>query len=88
MFDEIDRLRQDDALHRLLCHYTEAGAADRDGWQDRLMELPAVERPHLVKLHGELLAFGWIEMNVGMAALAGRAAWPNATERRLRDFGR
>ena len=72
MFNEIDRLRQDDALHQLLSHYIEASAGDRDTWQDRLTELPGVKPPHLVKLHGELLAFGWIELNVGVAGIRGQ----------------
>ena len=65
MFDELDRLRESEALLRVLGHYARAGAADREAWQDRLMpgeDLPARE---LVKLHGELIAYGWIEQNTG-----------------------
>jgi hypothetical protein len=66
MFDELDRLRESEGLFRVLGHYARAGAADREAWQDRLMpgeDLPARE---LVKLHGELIAFGWVEQNTGV----------------------
>jgi hypothetical protein len=36
------------------------------------MELTGGEPPRLVKLHGELLAFGWIDLNVGMAGICGQ----------------
>ena len=70
MFDELIRLRESEALLRVLGHYARAGAADREAWQDRLMpgeDLPARE---LVKLHGELIAYGWVEQNTGAAAPA------------------
>ena len=65
MFDEMQRLRQLKPLHNLLCHYQELCASDRQAWQDRLPELPGVEARDLVRLHGELLAYGWIEQNTG-----------------------
>lgn len=65
MFDDLDRLRDNEVLSALLEHY--AGFAEREAWQDRLMQLDGADRNHLVRLHGELLAFGWIEQNTGGA---------------------
>ena len=66
MFDELERLRESKELFALLEHYAELGAADRQVWQDRLIELAGVEPRALVKLHGELLAYGWLEQNTGL----------------------
>ena len=66
MFDELARLRTDEALRQLLCHYTATANGDRETWQDRLMSLDGVSREELVRLHGELLAFAWIEQNTGV----------------------
>lgn len=68
MFDDLDRLRDNEVLSALLEHY--AGFAEREAWQDRLMQLDGADRNHLVRLHGELLAFGWIEQNTGGARSA------------------
>ncbi len=64
--DEMDRLRATKELYDLLTHYQEAGGGDRQAWQDRLQEMENVGARELVRLHGELLAFGWIEQNTGM----------------------
>ncbi len=66
MFDELERLRDVKELSDLLGHYAERGAADRQAWQDRLAEMNGVEPRQLVKLHGELLAYGWLEQNTGL----------------------
>jgi hypothetical protein len=63
MAEDADRLRDEEPLRRLLAHY--AGAEERGAWQDRVMELEGVERQALVRLHGQLIAYGWLEMNVG-----------------------
>ena len=65
MFDDLDNLRDDPRLLQLLRHYSEGGAADREAWQDRVMELPSVPAEALVKLHGRLLACDWLEQNTG-----------------------
>jgi hypothetical protein len=65
MFDELERLGADEDLRRLLTHYAQAGEADREVWQDRLMELEGVESSRLIRLHGLLLAFGFVEQNTG-----------------------
>jgi hypothetical protein len=76
MFDELERLRDVKELSALLRHYQQAGEADRQAWQDRLAEMEGVEPRQLVKLHGELLAYGWLEQNTGLtpALRAGAAA--------------
>jgi len=66
MFDELERLRDVKELFDLLTHYQQLGSADRQVWQDRLADLAGVEPRMLVKLHGELLAYGWLEQNTGM----------------------
>ena len=66
MFDEMDRLREAKGLYGLLDYYGKLGTADRQAWQDRLAELEGVPARELVKLHGELLAYGWLEQNTGM----------------------
>lgn len=65
MFDELERLRDAKELFDLLQHYQQAGRENREAWQDRLFGLEGVEPRHLVKLHGELLAYGWLEQNTG-----------------------
>jgi hypothetical protein len=65
MFDELEHLRACADLRGLLAHYAQLGAADRDVWQDRLMEMKGAEPRALIKLHGELIGFGWIEQNTG-----------------------
>lgn len=65
MFDEMDRLRHGKELSALLAHYADLAAPDRQAWQDRVTELNGVEPRELIKLHGELIAFGWLEQNTG-----------------------
>lgn len=65
MFDDLDRLRAHEPLYRLLDYYAQRGQADREAWQDRLMQLDGTEPRDLVRLHGELLACGWVEQNTG-----------------------
>jgi hypothetical protein len=72
MFDEMERLGENPLLFALLANYARVGAADRDAWQDRLMAMEGVRPEDLVKLHGELIAYDWVEQNSG-AALAPRA---------------
>jgi hypothetical protein len=76
MFDEMERLQEGKELHTLLLHYRRAGEADRQAWQDRLAEMDGVEPRQLVKLHGELLAYGWLDLNTGLTRVlrAGAAA--------------
>ena len=66
MFDELERLRGDAHLLDLLTHYAEAGSADREAWQDRVMTREGVEPRQLARLHGELIAYSWVEQNTGL----------------------
>jgi hypothetical protein len=66
MFDEMERLREGKGLRRLLTHYAELAAPDRSVWQDRLLALEGADARDLVRWHGELLAYGWLEQNTGV----------------------
>jgi hypothetical protein len=76
MFDEVETLRENPDLQRLLDHYVGACAADRDAWQDRLMALAGVEARELVRLHGLLIGFGWLEQNTGHTPVVRPGAVP------------
>ena len=67
MFDEMHLLENGKELQRLLTHYGDLGKADRQVWQDRLMELDGAVPGELAALHGELMAYGWLEQNTGIA---------------------
>ncbi len=77
LFDEMDRLAEVRPLYDLLVHYANLGGADRDAWQDRLAELNGVEGRQLVRLHGELLAYGWLEQNTGLTPVLKFGAAPH-----------
>jgi hypothetical protein len=76
MFDEMDRLREENDLFVLLSHYAALAAPDRQAWQDRLLEMMGVEARRLVRLHGELLAYGWLEQNTGQTPAPRRGEAP------------
>jgi hypothetical protein len=76
MFDEMKRLRETKGLLELLSHYSDLAAADRQVWQDRLLQMEGVEARELVKLHGELLAYGWLEQNTGATPVLRQGAAP------------
>lgn len=63
--DELDRLRSNADLFGLLCHYARLAEAHLEAWHDRLMHLEGVEPPQMARLHGELIAFAWVEQNTG-----------------------
>jgi hypothetical protein len=67
MFDESQRLRENPHLLFLLSHYAQQGIEDRATWRDRLMQMEGIAPKELSKLHGELIAFDWIEQNTGQA---------------------
>lgn len=64
MSDELEPLHEDTRLAALLEHYARGGT-DRHAWLDRVMGLDGVPAEALVKLHGRLLAYDWIEQNSG-----------------------
>lgn len=76
MHDDLDRLRASAELRQLLAHYSSAAEPDREVWQDRRMELEGADARELTKLHGELIASGWVEQNTGYSggAQAGKVA--------------
>src|SRR5438309_532315 len=76
MFDEMDRLRGVKELSALLTHYAELAAPDRQVWLDRVTELDGVEARDLIKLHGELIAWGWLEQNTGSTPVLKRGCAP------------
>jgi hypothetical protein len=76
MFDERERLCNAPELRLLLGQYAGA-AADRDVWQDRLMHLEGLDPRGLARLHGELLAYGWVEQNTGNTPVLTRGAAPS-----------
>ena len=66
--DESQRLRENPRLAELLTHYATLGKDDRAIWQDRLMSMEGIDAKELSKLHGELIAFDWIEQNTGQTS--------------------
>jgi hypothetical protein len=69
MFDELDRLRDNLQLAGLLSYYARLGEPDISIWQDRLMQMEGVTSTELSRLHGQLIAFGWIEQNTGQVSV-------------------
>jgi hypothetical protein len=65
VLDDLERLRTKSNLRQLLTHYLQLAEPDRTAWQDRLMAMDGFERQEMSTLHGELIAFGWIEQNTG-----------------------
>ena len=91
MLDESQRLRENPHLLILLSHYAQQGAEDRATWRDRLMQMEGVEAKQLSALHGELIAFDWIEQNTGQASALMDGVLANCyriTLNGLREYGR
>ena len=65
MFDEMQRLKECAPLLQLLDHYVQL-ADDNEVWLHRRTELGGVDTRELSRLHGELVAYGWIEQNTGL----------------------
>lgn len=65
LFDFSGRLRENANLLALLGHYARLAAADRSTWQDRVMKLDVADPWEVTALHGELIAFDWVERNAG-----------------------
>jgi hypothetical protein len=68
MSDELERLRDTPELFSLLGHYAGLVGPDRQAWHDRRMDLDGCEPRQLTRLHGELLAYGWLEQNTGVVS--------------------
>ena len=73
MSDELQTLTASESLHHLLTYYVERTLPDRQIWHDRLMRLDRCEPRDLSKLHGRLMAFGWLEQNTGVLPACYRA---------------
>jgi len=67
MLDFAKCLRENAHLLSLLSHYAQLGTEDRTIWQDRLMQMEGIDSKQMTVLHGELIAFDWIEQNTGHA---------------------
>ena len=65
MLDSMERLRNNPELLELFNHYANLGETNPEAWQLRLMQIENDGRADLVKLHGQLIAFDWIEQNTG-----------------------
>ena len=65
MSEEIEQFPED--LVGLLQLYANAGLANPDAWQLRIMTLDGADDRRLSRLHGRLIAAGWIEFNVAAA---------------------
>ena len=70
MFNEMDRLTESTPLRALLAHYAELAGPDRQVWHARKAEGDARE---LTRLHGELIAYGWLEVNLDEVTTCYRA---------------
>ncbi len=91
MFDESQRLQENPHLLFLLSHYAQQGTEDLATWRNRLMQMEGVEAKLLSVLHGELIAFDWIEQNTGQASALMDGVIANCyriTLNGLREYGR
>ena len=84
MFDDSVRLRENPHLLSLLSHYAQQVAEDRAAWRSRVMEIDGVEPKQLSILHGELIAYDWIEQNTGQTLSSSY----RITLHGLREYGR
>lgn len=65
MITGYEALRDDPRLHGLLLTYSKMKKQKPDAdWHDRIMEMDGVSEEELNKLHGLLLASGWMETRV------------------------
>jgi hypothetical protein len=91
MLDFSVRLRENTHLLALLSHYARKGSDDRTVWQDRLMQMEGIDSQQLTTLHGELIAYDWIEQNTGQAKMSQDGtltACYRITQEGLREFRR
>jgi hypothetical protein len=80
------RLRESTGLKDLLAHYVNQPVAEPDARLDRVMELDGFTGKSLSQLHGELIAYGWIEYSAGSNIVrpgcVPNCYWPTAAGRR------
>ncbi|MFZ9792714.1 MAG: hypothetical protein ACO3GX_09980 [Gemmataceae bacterium] len=53
-----------DLIKSLLMRYYRPSSEERSAWQARVMELEGATSNEITKMHGELIAQGWIEQNL------------------------
>jgi hypothetical protein len=64
VFNELVRLQESSSLFTLLTHYADLALPDRQVWQPRREQLDDTEPREIGRLYGELIAYGWIELNI------------------------
>jgi hypothetical protein len=69
MFNELLHLRDTHGLFELLTHYAGLAVSDRQAWQDRRMRQDGCDSREMTRLHGQLIAHGWVEQNTGLTPL-------------------
>jgi hypothetical protein len=74
MLNDLERLRTNPRLRQLLAHYADLAQAGREIWQDRLMTVDGVDVAEISRLHGQLIAFDWIEQNTGQFSVLRQGA--------------
>ncbi|HEV8060263.1 MAG TPA: hypothetical protein VGP68_10340 [Gemmataceae bacterium] len=67
MSEELEQIPEDSVLFRLLELYANAGLDNPDAWQLRVMTLEGADDRRLSRLHGRLIAAGWLEFNIAAA---------------------
>lgn len=78
MNDDLTPLRESPELHDLLTHYARLAGPDRQVWQDRRMEQDGCDPRMLSRLHGRLIAQGWVEQNTAGLTTGRAGAVPNS----------
>jgi hypothetical protein len=76
MFNELVRLRDTPSLFELLSLYAGLAAPDRQAWQDRRMQQDGCDGREMTRLHGELIAHGWVEQNTGLTPMLRKGEAP------------
>ncbi len=67
MSEELEQFPEDSLLVGLLQLYANAGLVNPDAWQFRVMTLDGADDRRLSRLHGRLIAAGWLEFNLAAA---------------------
>ncbi len=65
MFDFLERLQNSPKLLQLFNHYATLGKTDPQAWHPRLMVMEGDESVDMAKLHGELIAYDFVDQNTG-----------------------
>ena len=60
MRGELQQFRNDPRVYQVLGYYDSGRPAGLPAWRQRLMTLPGVDAQELSRLHGLLIAYGWL----------------------------